>query len=679
MQTKTESDIAGAVAARLEDDEDQPSRRLGGPVGHVVTALCCALALLAVKQVFWPAGDGIQHYLSLFLAGVLPLTFLLFPARRRRFAPGSTDRPPRERPSALDWVLGAAGAATALYPILTGFDAFLNRQALPNSTDVAMGIVLLVLILEATRRTTGWTLPAICLAFLAYGYYGSELPQDWSIAHAGFDVSEIVNALYMGTSGFFGTPLDVAASYIVLFTIYGAVLNASGAGRFFVDLSFAAFRGSGAAPGRTVTMAGFLLGTVSGSGTATAVSLGSVSWPILRRAGYSREQGGGVLAAAGIGAILSPPTLGAAAFIIAEYLQTSYLTVLVYATIPTLLYYLGILLAIEMDARRHRMAPVDVPTPPAGRLLLRYGYHFLSLVGIVAFMALGLSALRAVVYATALALALSFLDPAHRIGPRRLVESLAAGARGALTVAATCAAAGIIVAMVTLTGLGLNLAGIIVDTAAALTDNRTLVLLMTAVLAGAAITLLGLAVPVTASFIIAAVIVGPALKSLGVADPAVYMFIFYYAVLSEVSPPTALAAVAAAAVTGGNVLGTMMQTLKYALPAFLVPLAFVLTDNGEALLAQGSVTEVLAASASGALAVVALAIVTGGWLRGPAGWPERALCVPAALLLLYLEPATVAAGACCLTVAVAINLLRRRSPAPVGTSRHVRSQSEEDR
>jgi TRAP transporter 4TM/12TM fusion protein len=669
-----------AVAAPLSDDEDEPARSLGGPLGTAVTALCCALALFAVKQVFWPSSDGIQYYLSLFLAGALPLTFLLYPARRSAARPGPARLRP-ERPSALDWALAAAAAVAALYPLVTGFDAFLNRQGLPSSTDIAMGIVLLMVILEATRRTTGWALPVLCLAFLAYGYYGSELPQGWSIAHAGFDVGEIVNALYMGTSGFFGTPLDVAASYIVLFTIYGAVLNASGAGRFFVDLSFAAFRGSGAAPARTVTLAGFLLGTVSGSGTATAVSLGSVSWPILRRAGYTREQGGGVLAAAGIGAILSPPTLGAAAFIIAEYLQTSYLTVLVYATIPTLLYYLGILLAIEMDARRHGAQPVALQTPPAGRLLLRFGYHFLSLAAIIVFMALGLSALRAVVYATALAVALSFLDPANRIGPRRLVEALAAGARGALTVVATCAAAGVIVAMVTLTGLGLNLAGIIVDTAGAVADDPTLVLLATALFAGFAITLLGLAVPVTASFIIAAVIIGPALKSLGVGDPAVYMFIFYYAVLSEVSPPTALAAVAAAAITGGNALGTMLQTLRYALPAFLVPLAFVLTDHGEALLAQGSVAEILAATAASALGVGALAIVTGGWLRGPVRWPERALCIPAALLLLYLEPATVAAGACCLTVAVGVHLLRRaRPPAPLVTSHpHVHSRSEEGR
>jgi len=679
MQSQTATRTPPAGGVWLDDEWEQPSRRLGGAVGSAVTMLCCALALFAVKQVLWPSSDGIQRYLSLFLAAALPLTFLLFPARRR--PPAARDRAGDERPSVLDWVLAAAGTATALYPIVSGFDAFLDRQGLPSSTDVAMGLVLLVLILEATRRTTGLVLPAICLAFLAYGYYGSELPQQWSIAHAGFDAGEIVNALYMGTSGFFGTPLDVAASYIVLFTIYGAVLNASGAGRFFVELSFAAFRRSRAAPGRTVTMAGFLPGTVSGSGTATAVSLGSVSWPILRRAGYTREQAGGVLAAAGIGAILSPPTLGAAAFIIAEYLQTSYLTVLGYAVIPTLLYYLGIILAVEMDARRRGARPVAVQTPPAGRLLLRFGYHFLSLAAIVVFMALGLSALRAVIYATVLAVVLSCLDRAHRLGPRRLVEALAAGARGALAVIVTCAAAGVIVAIVTLTGLGLNLAGIIVDAGGALGDDRTLVLLLTALLAGVAITLLGLAVPVTASFIIAAVIVGPALKSLGVADPAVYMFIFYYAVLSEVSPPTALAAVAAAAITGGNVLGTMMQTLRYALPAFLVPFAFVLTSNGEALLGQGSIAAILAATVASALAVVALAIVTGGWLRGPVGRAERALCVPAALLLLYLQPATVAAGACCLTVAAAVHLLRRTdAPAALAAGHsHVQSGSQEGR
>jgi len=393
---------------------------------------------------------------------------------------------------------------------------------------------------------------------------------------------------------------------------------------------------------------------VSGSGTATAVSLGSVAWPILRRAGYPKEQGGGVLAAAGIGAILSPPTLGAAAFIIAEYLNVSYLTVLIYATVPTILYYLGIILAIEIDARRLGTREVTVDAPSAWRLLRRFGYHFSSLAAIVVLMAppFELSPFRAVVYATILAFALSFLDREYRLGPRRGAQALAAGTLGVLPVAATTAAAGVIVAVVTLTGLGLKGASLIVDLGGGSLAG-------TAVVAALAVLLLGLAVPVTASFIIAAVIIGPALQTLGVPPEATYMFIFYYAVLSEVTPPTALAAVAASAVTGGNAFKTMMMTWKYTLPAFLVPFAIVLSPNGEALLGRAPLPEIALALAVSALAVVALAVTTGGWMLRRAGPVERALCAGAALTLLYLEPLSVGAGLALFAAALVVHVLPR--------------------
>jgi len=219
----------------------------------------------------------------------------------------------------------------------------------------------------------------VCLLALGYAYYGGYLPQGAVIAHAGVDWDQIISASFIQSTGLYGVPLDVAATYIVLFTIYGAVLDASGASKFFIDLSFSAFRRSRAAPGRTVTLAGFLMGSVSGSGTATTVSLGTVTWPVLRRAGYPAENAGGMLAAAGIGAILSPPTLGAAAFIIAEYLGVPYLTVLVWAIVPTILYYLGILLAVEIDARRYATREVDVGADSTWRLLGRFGYHLISL------------------------------------------------------------------------------------------------------------------------------------------------------------------------------------------------------------------------------------------------------------------------------------------------------------
>jgi TRAP transporter 4TM/12TM fusion protein len=655
-----------------EYDEERPARRLGPRLDRVVVALCFLTSVFVLWQVFAPLRRGNQYYLILFLAAVLPLVFVCYRAR---------SRPPAERddPGVADWALAAVALVVAAYPVVSGFDAFLDRQGSLRPLDIAMGTLLTLLVLEACRRTTGLVLPVICVAFFLYAYYGGFLPVTWPISHAGVDFSQIVNGFYNDQSGFYGIPLDVCATYIVLFTIYGAVLDATGAGRFFIDISFATFRKSRSAPGRTVTLSGFLLGTVSGSGTATAVSLGSVAWPILKRAGYPREQAGGMLAAAGIGAILSPPTLGAAAFIIAEYVGVPYLQVLLWATIPTVLYYVGILLAVEIDARRFGARAVDVPTRPARQLLLRFGYHFLSLAVIVVFLALNVAPFRAVVYATLVAAAfglvervvsrrdpLSDAEPTSRGRAVReygadLYRALAVGIRSVLPVASVCAAAGIITSVIVKTGLGQSLADLLVAAARALASNPTAVLVLTAVFAAVAIAVLGLAVPVTASFIIAWVVIGPALQTLGASAPETAMFIFYYAVLSEVTPPTALAAVAAAAITGGNTIATMWQAWKYTLPAFLAPLAFVLTDNGSHLLMQGGAWPVVWTTAVSIVAVAALAAVTGGWIVGPASPVQRVLCVPAAVLLLYLQPLTIAVGLAFLAAAVGANLVTRRT------------------
>ncbi|MGW5670461.1 TRAP transporter permease [Micromonospora sp. NPDC003776] len=667
------------LAARFEDEK--PGRVLSGPVGLLFTGATVAIALLALWQVFFPLPQGSKYYLIIFLAGVLPMVFLAYPSGLRlpwRAAAPADGAAHRGGPTPLDWALAVAALVSCLYPVLPvtigagggGYDAFLDRQGLLDPLDVAMGTVLLLLLLEACRRTTGWILPAVCLLFLGYGYYGGLLPQSWPVAHAGLDFDQLVDAFYNSDSGFYGTPLDVAASYIVLFTIYGAVLDLSGAGRFFVELSAAAFRRSRTAPGRTAVASGFLLGTVSGSGAATTVSIGAVTWPILRRAGYPPERAGGMLAAAGVGAILSPPTLGAAAFIIAEYLGVSYLQVLGWATVPTILYYLGILLSVEIDARRSGVRPVVLATGSAWRLLARFGYHFLSLIVIIVVLATGASAVRAVVIATLLAAALSFLDRRHRLTPARLVEALSGGVRGVLAVSAVCAAAGIITATTTKTGLGPQAAALLVSGAQAVSSEPAVVLALTALLAAVALTLLGLAVPVTASFVIGWVIIGPALLNLGVAAPAAAMFVFYFAVLSEVSPPTALAAVAAAAVTGGRLVPTMWQTLRYALPAYLIPIAFVLTPTGLGLLGIGGPGRIAVAAVVSAAGVALLAVAAGGWLPGvgPAGVPERILGALGGLALLRLEPVPIAVGALLAAGLVAGVLIRRRTAGRAGAS-----------
>jgi TRAP transporter 4TM/12TM fusion protein len=594
------------IPPELPSDE-APVRRLDGFAGRLAGALAIALSLYSLYWVLFIVQP--QVYRVSFLLIALVLAFLLFPRIR---GSGAAVAP-------LDWVLIAAAIVALSWPLID-FSAFIYRAADPTALDVALGTVAVLLVLEATRRAVGWILPVTAAAFLLYGWAGPTfddlgLPL---LAHRGYAPDRLIGTLYMTLEGIFGVPLDVAATYIILFTIYGAVLERSGAGAFFIDWAMAAMgrSRSGAAPGRTVTLAGFLLGTVSGSGVATTVMLGSVSWPLLRRAGFRPETGGAILSAAGIGALLSPPTLGAAAFLIAEFLRISYLQVLIMATIPTLLYYLSIFLMIEADSRRAGTQSAAVDSPGLWPLTRRYWFHFSSLAAIAVLMAVGLSAFRAVFWATVLAVVLSYVRREAALTPGRLLDALRAGATGVLGVVATTATAGIIVGVVTLTGLGLKIAGIIVSLAGGQ-------LFLTVFYSALAVWMLGLAVPVTASYIIAAVMVAPALVQSGVPVAGAHMFIFYYAVLSEVSPPTALSPFAAAAITGGDPFKTMMLTWKYTLPAFLVPFVFTLSPEGMGLLLQGSATAVIWASVTAAIGVGALAAGFGGWILGPASVPER--------------------------------------------------------
>ena len=607
---------------------------------------------LSLYALYWVVGIvQPQVYRMSFLLLVLVATFLLYPARARGQA----------RITAGDWCLAAVAVAALVWP-LVDFDRFVYRAATPAGIDLVLGTVTTLLVLEATRRTVGPILPVTAAAFVVYGYYGPlfELIGLDLFAHRGYDVARLVGTLYMTLEGIFGVPLDVAATYIVLFTIFGAVLAHSGAGQFFINWTMAAFgrSGSGAGPGRTVTISGFLLGTVSGSGVATTVTLGAVAWPLLRRAGFSAEVGGGILSASGIGAILAPPTMGAAAFLIAEFLQISYLQVIAMAIAPAVLYYLSIVLMIEADARRLRTRAVAVDLPPAGTLLRRSGYQFLPLVAIVVFLVSGMTPFRAVFFAALCAVGLSFIRRATALSPRRLLGALEDGGRGVLSVAATTATAGVIVGVVTLTGLGLKISGILVELAGGS-------VLLTVVYAAIAVWMLGLAVPVTASYIIAAVMIAPALTQVGVADVAAHMFIFYYAVLSEVSPPTALSPFAAAAITGGNPFRTMMLTWKYTLPAFLVPFTFTLGPAGLGVLLQAPPAVTVQTLAAAALGVGALAMGCGGWLRGELAQRDRVLAVAAGLLLFYPQTATRLAGAALLAATVALHwMTARQAEAP---------------
>ena len=646
-------DEARRKAEEFVEQEEGAVRRLTGKPEILVAAVAVAMSLYHLYAAYAIIPGYILR--ATHLGFVLFLVYLLFPLTKAQ----------RDRIRWHDVVLALLGVSTIAY-LLVDFDDFIERAVTPTRWDLFFGVCLILLVLEGVRRTAGWILAGVVTAFIGYAFAGPWIPAPFT--HRGYDLERLVGQLYMTMEGIFGTALDVSATFIILFTIYGAVLAYSGAGEFFIDFSLAVTGGKRAAAGRSIVLSSFLLGGPSGSGVATTVTIGSVAWPMLARAGYPRDAAGGLLAAGGLGAIISPPVLGAAAFLIAEYLKISYLDVIFMATIPTFLYYLGLLLMVELDARRYAVRDVDVrPKERLGTMLRQRGFHFTSLIAIVAFMIYGFSPIVAVFWAILLAAGLSFLrkETALRFLPgegvplhkTRLALALQAGSIGVLAVAVTCAAAGIIVGVVTLTGLGLKFSAIVIQFAH---GN----LLLTAVFTSLVVWIVGLAVPVTASYIICAVIAAPALTKLGVPNYAAHMFIFYYAVLSEVSPPTALSPFAAAAITGGDPYRTTLQAWKYTLPAFLVPFAFVLDPSGVGLLLKGSWVDVVHVTLTAALGIASLACGVQGWMLVRAGRVERTLFILAGLLLVY--PGTLAdlAGLALILAAVAMQWRKRQVAVP---------------
>jgi len=631
--------------AYIEEEEGAVSR-FRGALATLTTVLLVVMSVfhlyaavdIVTAQVLRPVHVGF----------VLLLVFLLFPIAPRY----------RNRLMWWDVACAALGVATIVY-LLQGGDDFWDRNTTPNRTDLVFGIAFVLLVLEACRRTSGWIITFVVASFLAYAFAGPWLPGQW--AHRGYDVASMTGFLYQTLEGVFGTAIDVSSSLIILFTIYGAFLQQSGAGKFFLDFSFAAMGGKHAGAGRTVVLASFLLGGPSGSGVATTVTIGSVAWPMLARSGYAKEPAGGLLAAGGLGAIISPPVLGAAAFLIAEFLKISYLDVILMATIPTVLYYLSLFLMVELDVRKFGMREVAIGQGhTVGELTRRYWFHFVSLLAIVVFLVWGFSPVLSVFWATVVTFVVSFLDRACAMVPRRLVTALKDGSLQMLNVAATCAAAGIIVGVVAKTGLGLKFSAIVIDYAGGS-------LILTALYTALIVWIVGLAVPVTASYIICAVIAAPALIKLGVPDFAAHMFIFYYAVLSEVSPPTALSPFAAAAITGGDPYKTTLQAWKYTLPAFVVPFVFVLDPAGVALLLKappsGSWLTVAWIALTACVGIGALATGTQGWLLRRCGLVERAILILSGLALVYPAPSADLAGFVGIAVVLAWQKLHRAAPA----------------
>lgn len=639
-------DVVVSEEARLKAEEfieaeEGAANKLKGWLNVFVVAVAFVMSVFHLYTAYGIVPT--QTLRPIHVGFVLFLCFLMFPVAPRF----------RHRIMWWDWLAAALAIGVVVY-LIQGGDDFTDRNTMPNSWDIVFGIALIAMVLEAMRRTNGWIMPFITSCFILYALFGAYLPAPWT--HKGYEVGRLVGVMYMTLEGIYGVAVDVSASLIILFTIFGAFLQYSGAGKFYIDFSFSAMGGKPTGAGRTVVLSSFLLGGPSGSGVATTVTLGAVAYPMLAKVGYDKDTAGGLLAAGGLGAIISPPVLGAAAFLIAEFLKISYLDVLLMAVIPTLLFYLALFLMVEIDAKKYGMKDTKFElVDTVWNLTKKYWFHFLSLISIVFFMLWGFSPVLSVFWATVVSFFTSFLrrDTAlfsydlfsgkgsivKNVFQSPFVKAMEMGSVGVLNVAATCAGAGIIVGVVTLTGLGLKFSTIVIDYAGGS-------LLLTAIYTSLVVWIVGLAVPVTASYIICAVIAAPALIKLGVPDFAAHMFIFYYAVLSEVSPPTALSPFAAAAITGGDPYKTTLQCWKYTVPAFLVPFMFVLDPSGQGLLLMGSTKALASANwwsiaqvaGTAAIGVTALAGGFQGWALKKTTVLERWMLIVAGFALVYPSP-----------------------------------------
>ena len=626
----------------LVESFEGKTRHLPGLIGRFITAVLVVMSLYHL----WATTATVvtQIHRTIHLLFVLFLTFLVYPGWKgaaRRIHP-------------TDVILSLASVAALGY-VIVDFEGFIYRAVVPNTLDLVFGVLTILLILEATRRSVGNALLIVVGGFILYAFAGPWLPAPWT--HRGYDLSRLVGQLYMTLEGIFGVPIAVSSTFIILFTIYGAFLDQSGAGKFFVDLAFALTGRRRTGAGQAVTVASFLLGGPSGSGVATTVTVGAIAYPLLQKAGYDRESAGGLLSAGGIGAVISPPILGAAAFLIAEILKITYLQVLVMAIIPTILYYLSIFLMIELDARRFALRFVEIKTQNPWMLTRQYWYLLSSLIVIPAFMVVGFTAITAVFYSTLVAWAASYIRRDTALRPHKVITALANGSRQVLNIAVTTAAAGIIVGVVNLTGLGLKLSDIIIGFAG---GN----LILTLVYAAIALWILGLALPITATYIIAAVIVAPALIKLNVSELAAHMFIFYYAVLSEVSPPVGLSPMAAAALTGGNPFKTMMMAWKYTLPAFVVPFMFTVHPDGMGLLLQAPAADVIKVFITSVIGLATMAAGINGWLFRKASLVERVLLVVAGILFIYPTTSPDFIAALMVAGVAAFQTLRKPAPQP---------------
>ncbi len=598
---------------RRQFDTEARNRSLIGWQALIITVIAVSMSLFHL----YTSGFGLllaMKQRAIHLAFVLVLVFLLYPF---------SDKCSRKDIPWYDYILAILGAGVTLYMVFN-FEQMVYRAGLPTQTDLIVGFIGIVLLLEATRRVSSPILPCIAIFFLFYCYFGRQFPEMFQ--HRGFNFTRIINHMYMGTEGVFGIPLAVSATFVFMFILFGSFLEQTGMGRFIIDLAMALAGHATGGPAKVAVLSSGLMGSISGSSVANVCTTGMFTIPLMKSVGYKPYFAGAVEAVASTGGQIMPPVMGAAAFIMAEFLGVPYIKVALAAIVPALLYYFAVLIQVHLEASRLGLKGLPRNRLPKLWTLLRTkGHLLLPLFGIVYFLLTGYTPLKAAYYGILITVAVSYLNKETMLTPVKLKEALESGARGALAVACACATVGIIVGTATLTGLGLRIAGAIV----AIAGGK---LLPSLLLTMVACILLGAGLPTTANFIVTSTMCAPALFQLDVPPMAAYMFVLYFGIAADLSPPVALAAYAGAGIAGAEPMKTGATAVKLALAGFLVPYIYVY--NPMLVLVGFQPLPFTLAIITAILGVFLLGMGSIGFYKMKLDWWQRILCFGGALSLL---------------------------------------------
>ena len=595
-------------------DKESATRTLSGPVKKLFFVLCIIVSCYHLYTAAFGSPLVLIHR-SIHVAMMLAMTFIMYPM---------CSKSDHSKPSILDWIFVLLSMAAPIY-MATDYLGIVERAGMASDMDMYMATLLTVLVLEASRRVSGNTLSVLSIIFILYGLYGRSMPS--LFMHRGYDWYSLSNHFFANTEGIYGTSVDVAASYIFLFILFGCVMQKCGMGQFFNDIALALAGHTKGGPAKVSVIASGFLGSINGSAVANVVTTGAFTIPLMKKTGYSKEFSGAVESAASVGGQLLPPIMGAAAFIMAEMLSVKYSQIIVWAAIPALLYYLGIIIQVQLRASKDGLVglPKD-QLPKAGEVMKKQGHLLLPVLFLLYMLFFsGTTVIYSAVLTIVVTIVVSMFRKETRMSLNDFIDALALGAKQTVSVAVACACVGIIIGVSSKTGFGLTMANTIIslgDTSILFTLVFTMITCM----------ILGMGLPSIPAYIITASIAAPALAKLGIAPGAAHMFSFYYAMFANLTPPVALASFAAAGLSGGDPMKTGFASVKLAIAGFIVPFMFVYSP--QLMLINTTLLQGLWVTVSACVGVFMIAVAVEGYFKAPVAMWLRAIITIGALGLM---------------------------------------------